>query len=131
MSFIKDFVAELRPLVPEVGTRTFPLIDKGTELPSIVYNSRGLVGEAYVKDSVGLVETFIQLDVYSVDYEELDTLRTAITNHFNGFTGTFNSTAADGGTIVSSCSVITTREFVESQNPVVYRANIELNILSA
>ena len=132
MSILADFVAELRsiPALVVLGNRTFPLIDRSHELPSLVYNSRGLARESYVQGSFGLRETFIQMDLYSHSYAELDTLRDAIINHFNGFTGRFNSSAMDGGTRVSSCSIVTTRELVESQNDQVYRAIIEINILS-
>ena len=132
MSIVSDFVAELRsiPALVVLGNRTFPLIDRSHQLPSLVYNSRGLARESYVQGSFGLRETFIQMDVYSNSYAELDTLRDAIISHFNGFTGNFNSSAMDGGTFVSSCQIVNTRELVDGQNDLVYRAVIEINILS-
>ena len=133
MSIIADFVAELRS-IPDVLTfvsqRIYPLIDKGDTLPSIVYNTRGGVRESYIRDSFGLRETFIQMDLYTEDYAQLDTLRDAIAERFNGFVGAFNAAAMSGGTTVSSCQIVTTRDTLETQNPVVYRTTIELNILS-
>ena len=132
MSIIRDFVAEvggIAALAP-LGGRIHPLVDHGQALPSLVYNNRGLVQESYVQGSFGLRETFIQMDLYSNSYAELDTLRTAIINHFNGFTGAFNASAMDGGTVVSSCKIVTSRELIESGNNRVYRAILELNVLS-
>lgn len=128
MTIVRDFVAELGSVTEvstAVGTRIHPLTDLGMALPSIVYNIRGGARESYVQNSFGLRETFIQLDVYTDSYSQLDSLRDAIISHFNGFTGQFNSS-----TQVSSCKVITTRELNDSRNSRVFRGIIELNILS-
>ena len=128
MAIVSDFVAELAavPAVnTAVGNRIHPVVDVGQTTPSIVYNIRGAIPEAYVQGSYGLRETFIQLDVYSSSYLQLDTLRDAIITHFNGFTGQFNS-----NTQVSSCRAITSRELRDGQNNEVYRLVIEFNILS-
>ena len=128
MALITDFVAELRGITQvstDVGDRVHPVVDRGMGIPSIVYNTRGGFRESYTKDSFGLRETFIQLDVYAESYSQLDGLRSAILDHFNGFTGQFNNT-----TVVSSCKGVTTRELRDGQNNEVYRSVIEFNILS-
>lgn len=128
MTIVRDFVAELGAVTQvstDVGNRIHPVVDIGDQLPSIVYNIRGGARESYVQNSFGLRETFIQMDVYTSSYAQLDSLRDAIISHFNGFTGQFNSS-----TQVSSCKVITTRELKDSRNDRVFRSVIELNILS-
>ena len=128
MALIGDFVAELAAITEvstAVGASIHPVVDTGQALPSIVFNTRGGAREAYVKDSFGLRETFIQLDIYSETYAQLDSLRNAVISHFNGFTGQFNS-----NTQISSCQFVTARELRDGQNDRVYRAVIEFNILS-
>lgn len=130
MSIIVDFIAELSSITEvstAVDTRINPLIDDLHVLPTIVYNTRGGIRESYIKDSFGLRETFIQLDLYSKDYSELDIVRDAIISRFNGFTGHLNT----DGALVSSSKVTTTRELPDGQNREVLRAIIEINILSA
>lgn len=135
MAIIVDFVAELRSVNGVSGVvsneNINPIVDNNGVTPSIVYNARGGARESYTKDSFGLRETFIQLDVYTDSYSQLDSLRSAIISHFNGFVGNFNSGAMDGGTNVSSCKIVTTRELIDGQNNEIYRGVIELNILSA
>lgn len=133
MAFREDFIAELRSISEvqtNIGERTFPLVDRGHELPSIVYNMRGETRDSFTEGSFGLRETFVQIDIYHNSYGDLNTIRDAILMHFNGFIGYLNSSADDGGTFVSSTSIINTRELVDQQDDTVYRAIIEINLLS-
>lgn len=133
MSIITDLVAEIRaiPAVSStVGARVFPLVDQGDTLPSITYNSRGGSLEAFVKGSFGLRDTFMQLDVYSADYAELDGIRNAIVDHFNGFIGNLNGSADDGGSFITGATIENVRELVDTKSPIVFRVIIEINFLS-
>ena len=130
MAVIEDFVGELRSIPALAGIGTQPVINNSKQLPTIVYNSRGLVRESYVQGSFGLRNTLFQIDVYSEDYTQLNSLREAIIDRFHGFIGVFNE-AAGGTTIVSSCKVVTAREDLNDSNDNTYRASIELNIFSS
>ena len=130
MAVIEDFVGELRSIPALAGVGVQPVINNSKQLPTIVYNSRGLVRESYVQGSFGLRNTLFQIDVYSEDYTQLNNLREAIIDRFHGFIGVFNE-AAGGTTIVSSCKVVTAREDLNDSNDNTYRASIELNIFSS
>ena len=130
MAVIEDFVGEIRSIPALAGIGVQPVINNSKQLPTIVYNSRGLVRESYVQGSFGLRNTLFQIDVYSEDYTQLNNLREAIIDRFHGFIGVFNETAG-GTTIVSSCKVVTAREDLNDSNDNTYRASIELNIFSS
>ena len=130
MAFLEDFRGELGGITALADITIEPVINNSKQLPAVVYNSRGLARQSYTIGSFGLRETFIQIDVYSNDYTQLNTLRNAIVEHFNGFTGTLDEDSS-GTTIVSSCQVVTTREDLDGANPNTYRSTIELNILSS
>ena len=130
MAVIEDFVGELRSIPVLAGIGTQPVINNSKQLPTIVYNSRGLVRESYVQGSFGLRNTLFQIDVYSEDYTQLNNLREAIIDRFHGFIGVFNE-AAGGTTRVSSCKVTTAREDLNDSNDNTYRASIELNIFTS
>ena len=128
MALVEDFVAEVRAVTEvstRVGLRIYPVVDAGQELPSMVYNWRGLSRDSYTIGSFGLRDSFVQLDIYSADYAEVNTLRNAILERFNNFAGQLNS-----NTTVSSCKVINTREELDNTNRAVFRAIIEIQILS-
>ena len=115
MAVIEDFVGEIRSIPALAGVGVQPVINNSKQLPTIVYNSRGLVRESYVQGSFGLRNTLFQIDVYSEDYTQLNNLREAIIDRFHGFIGVFNE-AAGGTTIVSSCKVVTAREDLNDSN---------------
>ena len=130
MAVIEDFVGEIRSIPALAGIGVQPVINNSKQIPTIVYNTRGLVRESYVQGSFGLRITLFQIDVYSDDYTQLNNLREAIIDRFHGFIGVFNE-AGGGTTFVSSCKVITAREDLNDSNDNTYRASVELNILSS
>ena len=131
MSILAEFVGELRTVDGIMGVipnqSIMPLVNTQKTLPAIVYNARGHARENYAGGSTGLRETFIQLDIYTESFTQLDSLRDAVITHFNGFTGQFNST----GEFITSTTVVTARDSFDNANPEVYRTSIELNILSS
>ena len=127
MAFINDFITTLRAIQSvsdDVGDRTYALVDTGKELPSIIFNTRGLAPDTYTKDSSGLTDTFIQLDIYADTYTQLNTLREDVIAEFNNYSGTMGA-----DTIVSSCKVVNTREELDASNREVFRAIIEIRVL--
>ena len=130
MAVIEDFVGEIRSIPALAGIGVQPVINNSKQIPTSVYNTRGLVRESYVQGSFGLRITLFQIDVYSDDYTQLNNLREAIIDRFHGFIGVFNE-AGGGTTFVSSCKVITAREDLNDSNDNTYRASVELNILSS
>lgn len=131
MSILAEFVGELRTVDGIMGVipnqSIMPLVNSQKTLPALVYNARGHARESYTIGSFGLRETFIQLDVYTASFSQLDSLRDAIITHFNGFTGQFNG----AGEFITSTTVVTARDGFDSANPEVFRTTIELNILSS
>ena len=127
MAFINDFITTLRAIQSvsdDVGNRTYALVDTGKELPSMVFTTRGLAPDTYIKDSSGLTDTFIQLDIYAETYTQLNTLRGDVISEFNNYLGTMGD-----DTIVSSCKVVNTREELDASNREVFRAIIEIRVL--
>ena len=131
MSILAEFVGELRTVDGIMGVipnqSIMPLVNSQKTLPALVYNARGHARESYTIGSFGLRETFIQLDVYTASFSQLDSLRDAIITHFNGFTGQFNG----AGEFITSTTVVTARDGFDAANPEVFRTTIELNILSS
>ena len=131
MSILAEFVGELRSVPAIMGIipnqSIMPVINSQKTLPALVYNARGHARESYTQDSFGLRETFIQLDVYTETFAQLDNLRDAIITHFNGFTGQFNGE----GEFITSTTIVTARDGFDTANPEVYRTTIEINILSS
>ena len=130
-SVIPAFLAELNSITAfsnEYSPNNIsPLVANNTGL-AVVYNVRGGVRESYTKDSFGLNETFIELNLYHHDYPTLVEIREAIFDTFEGFTGSMGSTTEN--ILVTSSKFSNSRELVDQEDQTLYRFILELQILT-
>ena len=125
---ISDFVAELRSINDVetlVGNANIqPMVNKTKAERVIVYNVSNNFAEAFTTDSFAPIKANIQLDVYTRDYAELQTLKQSIINKFNNFRGPINNSIY----IITASNVNTVIETVDSEDTQVFRTMIDLEL---
>lgn len=121
MQLTKDFSSKLATAV--APTRVHPSVARTTDLPSVVYRSRGGIRDVFYSGSYGLRTTRYQVDVFTKTYAEAADLKDSIVSAFHGFTG------AMGASTVSKSTVDNTLENFSDNGEKVYHTIIDINIL--
>ena len=129
MSLATDFrhdLLQISAISNLVGTRVYPLVGNGHELPSIVYNISGNYQQPTYSGSSRPTRTEIQLDCYTANYADVDVIRQAIATRYTGFTGTIGPS---NETRIAWSSLTRAEELVDNSDGEAYRLLIEISLL--
>jgi hypothetical protein len=118
---IQDFYGKLQSIMPANSVHAIANTKGG--LPSIVYTVRESGRDAFYKDSFGLRETKFQVDVYSLTFAELNTLKDLIRENFHGFSGVV------GSSVFQRTTVDLMIDTYEDGDEFLYRSIIEITVL--
>ena len=105
---IQDFVAHLSGIAEVntfAGTNIFPLLAAPGIDKFIVYTPRGGVRESRYIGSFATADLRIQLDIYSKSFAEIQVVKDAIIQTFNGFSGSLNTNSIIYRAIVDDVNV--------------------------
>ena len=107
-----------------ISNRVYPLaVPSSAPLPSIQYRFSDGFREPYFRNSFGLTEYEVQMDVYSTSYRVLQTIVDLIEAHFHGFSGELAT-----GVLAQRIIVTNTLNTIDTSNGEVYRTIIELTL---
>ena len=120
-----DVAAELATVTNDmVNGRVYPLlIPSNAEVPAISYLFRDGDRQAFYRDSFGLSEYNLQLDIYSHSYVTNQNIYDEIVSHFNGFSGAVNN-----NTIIQRAIVASTLNSIDLDDPTLYRTIVEFTL---
>ncbi len=121
MTLAIDFRADLLSVTAVstiVGTRVYPLVDRGKEVPSIVYTISSDNRAASFGNRFYNRERAITVRLYTMDYNDLATMTDAIRGRYDGFFGRLNGT----GVGVAHSEVSNVVESFDSVDDLTYTA---------
>lgn len=124
------FVADLRAITnlsTLVGNRIYPLaIPSNAGLPAINYRFSDGYPESFYRNSFGLIEYQLQLDVYASSYRVNQTIVDLITERYNGFQGALGSS----NIIIQRANLTNVLNTIDaSSGEEVFRTVIELDFM--
>ena len=89
-----------------VGTRVYPVIDRGASVPSIVYNFQNNFPRATMGQQTTIRRMDLQLDFFTKTYADIDTIRQRFNAIFNSRTFALGNTNVTGSYISGSIETI-------------------------
>ena len=108
-----------------VGTRIYPVVDRGEELPSLVYRVDDGLRESTITGSFGIARTSVTLDFYTYTYSDINTVKDAIISRYHGRSGQF----ASSGRFYGNCEIENINETFDDYDDSVYRCIIDLTFI--
>lgn len=120
-----DIAAELATITNSlVEGRVYPLvIPTDATVPAISYLFRDGDRQAFYRDSFGLEDYNLQIDIYSHSYVTNQTIYDTIIDHFNGISGPVNN-----NTIIQRGIIASTLNSIDGSDPTLYRTITELTL---